>query len=30
MILDEVLHLEHDPELVLLLGSAPVDAGGVQ
>ena len=27
---DEVLHLEHEPELVLLLGGAPVDAGGVQ
>ena len=30
IILDEVLHLEHEPELVLLLGGAPVDAGGVQ
>ena len=27
---DKVLHLEHEPELVLLLGGAPVDAGGVQ
>ena len=25
-----VLHLEHESELMLLLGGAPVDAGGVQ